>query len=263
MKNYSHKIVIILLLITTQSCQEKNSLFLEDFYPTNHEGYVEFEGKIYHKWVHGGNWTKEYSLVEGADAATFSTIEHDLKIDLGKDKNNVYADAYLIDNSDPKSFVQVKDYFWKDKNNVYLLQYGFENVILPGADPSTFEVFENYDWSRDAKHVYFKFDTVNIKNPIEFIAIDKDWGKDKNYYYHNQDRIDSLDYSTAEIVSGYYIKDKYHVFFGNVIVEGANPKTFEAEGMGSFGHDDKNMFDWGKNDGPITEEYRKIYMEND
>jgi hypothetical protein len=41
----------------------------------------------------------------------------------------------------------------------------------------------------------------------------------------------------------------------------ANPKTFKADGVGSFGHDDKFMFDWEKNKGPITEQYRQTYID--
>ena len=47
----------------------------------------------------------------------------------------------------------------------------------------------------------------------------------------------------------------------NEQVSGANLRTFKADGIGWFGHDDKNMFDWAENKGPITEKYRKTYIE--
>jgi len=98
-------------------------------------------------------------------------------------------------------------------------------------------------------------------NPKEFSAINEEWGKDNHFYYWNNLRVDSLDYESAEIVSDYYILDSQHVYFKNVIVNGANPKTFKADGVGWFGHDDKNMYDWAENKGPITEKYRQTYID--
>lgn len=93
------------------------------------------------------------------------------------------------------------------------------------------------------------------------MAIDKDWGKDNRFYYYHNLRLDSLDYMTAKIISPYYIKDKSRVFFQDTLVNDANPKTFKVDGVGSFGHDDKYMFDWAKNEGPITEQYKKTYID--
>lgn len=228
-----------------------------------HRGYQEKDGKIYHLWVHGGNWSKEYSLVEEADPSTFTTIKHDLKIDLGKDSKNVYVDATVLANADPTSFEQVKGYFWKDKNIAYLLQYGKQRQLIEGADPSTFEVIGDFDWSKDKKNVYSKFYKLPESTPSEFIVLSENWGKDNHFFYHNSNRLDSLDYGTAEIISEYYIKDKSNVYFENVIVPGANPLTFVADGVGSFGHDDKNMYSWTKNKGPITDDYKKTYIDKE
>lgn len=228
-----------------------------------HSGYEEKDGKIYHKWIHGGNWTKEYTLVEEADASTFVTIEHNLNIDLGKDKNHVFFDGTIIEGADPSTFKQVKEYYWKDKDNVFLLQFGNQRQIIPNAEPNSFQVINNSFWSKDKNNVFYKFDKLNGVQSSRFAAIDEEWGKDGNYYYHNNLRLDSLDYNSAEIVSDYYIKDKNHVFFQNKLVKGANPSTFVADGVGFFGHDDKNMFDREKNEGPITDQYKKRYIEKE
>ncbi len=189
-----------------------------------------------------GNWTKEYSLMDKADAETFVTIRHDLNIELGKDK----------------------DY-------VFLLQFGGTNCIINGAEPESFYVFNGYLWSKDINHVFYMFDLLDTVKANEFEAINENWGKSKSSYYYHHLRIDSLDYETAEIVNTYfmneegkhsdYIKDNNHVFFQNRLVKDANPKTFIADGVVSFGHDDKYMFDWEENEGSITEKYRKIYID--
>ena len=236
-----------------------------------HSGYEEKDGQVYHKWIHGGNWTKEYSLMEKADAETFRTIKHDLNIDLGKDKNYVFKDASILENADPNSFEQVAEYYWKDKNYVFLLQFGETNCIIKNAEPKSFKIISEYLWSRDNEHVFYKFDLLDNVKAKDFQAINEDWGKTKLHYYYHNLRIDSLDYETAEIVNTYfmdespkqsnYIKDKDNVFFQNLLVKDANPKTFVADGVGTFGHDDKYMFDWEKNEGIITEQYRKTYID--
>ena len=215
-------------------------------------GYEIKDGKVYYKWIHGGNMSKETTLVEDADAETFEVIKNDvdLFLELAKLK------------ADPATFEQIKKYYWRDKDSVYMLRYydGLDNNVVKGADPKTFQVIKD-NWGRDKKGVYHIYDQLKNVDPKKFVAIDEDWGKDDKYYYHNKERIDSLDYKTAEIVSSYYIKDQYRVFCRNKIAKGANPKTFEAVGIGAYGHDDKYIFEFEKNKGPITEEYKKIYMD--
>lgn len=226
-----------------------------------HSGYEEKNGKIYYKWIHGGNWTSENTLLKNADAETFKSIDNNINVHLGKDKNHVYKDASILEHADPNTFEQVKEYYWKDKNNVYLLQFGGTDCKIKHANPKTFKVIKNYHWTIDSNNVYYQFDQLIKVNPKKFIAIDDDWGKDDSYYYYHNLRVDSLDYKTAEIVSPYYIKDQYRVFFRDTIVKDANPKTFKADGVGSFGHDDKYMFNWEKNEGTITEQYKKTYIK--
>lgn len=227
-----------------------------------HSGYEEKDGKIYLKWIHGGNWTKEYSLVKDADAKTFQTIKHNTNLNLGKDKNNVFKDTKILEKADPMTFEQVFEYYWKDKNNVYLLQFGGNDCIIKHADPKTFEFLKNELWSKDKNHIYFKFEKLENVNPNDFIVINKDWGKDNNFYYYNNLKLDSLDFQSAVIVSASYIKDKNNVYYQNKLVNGANTKSFKADGVGSFGHDDVNMFEWDKNKGKITEQYRRTYINN-
>ncbi len=239
--------ILLALTITLTSC---------------HSGYEEKNGKIYYKWINGGSWKRENTLVD-ADAKTFETIKTDLNIHLGKDKEHVFKDASILEHADPNTFEQVKEYYWQDKNNVYLLQFGGTDCKIENADPKTFKVIKDYLWAQDKSNVYYRFDKLQDVNPVKFVAIDEEWGKDDKYYYFNNLRVDSLDYQTAEIVSPYYIKDKNSVFFREKVVKDANPKTFKTNGIGSAGYDDKYMFSGVTNEGLITEEYRKKYIDNE
>lgn len=249
MKNLLKYIFIPLtLLVTITSCNS---------------GYEKKDGKIYYNWIHGGNWTRENTLVKNADAETFEAVDNNINFHLGKDKKYVFKDASILEYGDPITFEQVKEYYWKDKSNVYLLQFGGTDCRIKDADPKTFKVIKDYHWTLDKNNVFYQFDKLLNVNPNKFVAIDEEWGKDDRFYFYHHLRIDSLDYKTAEIVSPYYIKDQYSVFFHDTIVKDANPKTFKADGVGSFGHDDKFMFNWEKNEGPITQEYKNTYIDNE
>ncbi len=93
-KNYKYLILLIVFVLLT-NCRSD---------------YEEKNGKIYFNWIHGGNFTKEETLVKDADAESFETIKHNVKLKLGKDKNYVFYKAQKIKGTDPKTFVQVKDY---------------------------------------------------------------------------------------------------------------------------------------------------------
>jgi len=244
-KSIHSSITLILLTLFLTGCQS---------------GYEEEQGKIYYKWIHGGNWTTKKTLLKDADAASFTTIKNDLNIHLGKDSNHVFKDAFLLEHVDPDTFKQVDGYYWKDKNGVYLLQFCSTDCRIKLSDPETFTVFKGYNWAKDKNNIYFELKKLREANAESFVVIDNDWGKDNEFYYYHELRLDSLHYDSAEVVSAYYIKDKKNVFFRNKLVKGANPKTFTADGVGSFGHDDKNMFDWEKNKGPITKQYRRTYL---
>ena len=236
-------------------------LFLFAFLLTScTSGYEAEQGKVYYKWIHGGFWTMEKTLMKEADASSFTTIQNNLNIHLGKDRNHVFKDASSLEHADPNTFRQISGYYWKDKNYVYLLQFCATDCRIKSSDPESFTVFKASNWSKDKNNVYFELNKLTEANAESFVVIDVDWGKDDQYYYYHDLRLDSLDYDSAEIVSPYYIKDKNNVFFRNKLVKGADPKTFTADGIGSFGHDDKNMFDWDKNKGPITKQYKRTYL---
>lgn len=243
------------LLLTT--------IVLSFFLSSCHSGYTEKDGKIYYKWIHGGRWTREYSLVEGADPETFSTINQSTNSYLGKDKNHVFIGASILAGADPATFEQIHDYYWKDKQFVFLLQFGGDSCVIPEADPATFEVLGNDNWARDKQDVYFKFDKLPNCNASKFTVVNQDFGKDDKRYFYNHKPVNLLDYQTARVLSTYYIADKHHVFCQDSLIPEADVKTFVVEpiGDGSFGHDKTNMFRWYTNDGPITKEYREMYMK--
>ena len=66
-------------------------------------GYEKKDGKVYYKWIHGGQMSKEITLVEDADAETFEVIKNDVDLDLGRDKNYVFLELAKL-KVDPATF---------------------------------------------------------------------------------------------------------------------------------------------------------------
>lgn len=227
---------------------------------TSCSGYTKKDGKVYLRSSNEARIGVRYLEVENADYSSFEVINHNTNLDLAKDKNHVFVGISILADADPSTFKQIKKYYWKDKKHVYLLQFGVNDSKIKQADVRTFDVIENL-WAKDKNHVYHKFEKLDGVAPNEFEVIDKDWGKDNSFFYWHELRIDSLDYTSAKILSPYYIKDRNNVYYRNQLVEGANPSAFVPDGIGWFGHDDKNMYDREKNKGPITEQYRKTYLQ--
>ncbi|MEL1241341.1 DKNYY domain-containing protein [Flavobacterium flavipallidum] len=237
--------IYILIIVLLSSCKD----------------YTKKDGKVYLRYLNAARFGLQYAEIKKADYESFEVIEHNLNINLAKDKNHVFVSTNIINNADPKTFKQIKKYYWKDKNHVFLLQFRAVDSEIKSADPKTFIVIDDLLWAKDKNYVYYTYEKLHNVIPKNFVAIDKDWGKDNKFYYYHNLKIDSLDYNSAKIVSSYYIKDNKNVLFKNKIVKDANPKTFKADGIGWFGHDDKYMFDWENNKGPITEEYSKTYIK--
>lgn len=238
-------IVALVLLMLFTSCQNK---------------YEEKDGQIYYIWVNGGTMAKENTLVKNADAASFETIKTGTKFSLGKDKKHVFFNAYVLENADPSTFINIQTSYFKDKNNVFVLQGTNVDARIIDADPKTFKILKEFSWTRDKNHVFYgrhKLEDINLQT---FEVIDENWAKDGRHYFFNETKIDSLDYGTAEIVGANYIKDKKNVFYQNKLMKDANPATFKA-GNYSSGYDETYRYSFEKVVGLITEEYKNAHKD--
>lgn len=103
-------------------------------------GYEVKDGKVYYKWIRGGNMSKETTLVEDADAEIFEVIKNDVDLDLGRDKNYVFLELAKL-KAYPATFEQIEGCYWWDKDNVYMFQYGSpDNNAVKETYPKTFGV---------------------------------------------------------------------------------------------------------------------------
>ena len=101
-----------------------------------------------------------------ADTATFEALVENYSSGgsiLFRDKNNVYfyftpsSKAEIVSGVDPKTFVHIKDVYYKDKNSVYYLDWNKDTNALTkitSASPGSFQSL-NYWYPKDNQRVCF------------------------------------------------------------------------------------------------------------
>ena len=93
----------------------------------------------------------------GIDTGGFNWIETSHYM---RDKNRIYYDDHAIRNSDPKTFVLMKDLHAKDKNSIY-----YAGWKVGWADHKTYTPLR-WSFARDRNHFYFAgISLQKIKNP--------------------------------------------------------------------------------------------------
>lgn len=155
---------------------------------------------------------------------------------------------------DIKTFEVIKDHWAKDKNFII-----YEGKARPEIDIHSFHLDKN-DLPKDNKFVYTTSWEGNTKkllvwegaNPVTFETLPlRDgykpdlWGKDdKNYFYMLH--VITCDYNSFEIFDATYARDKDSVYYGSVIIDGADSKTFHYDRETRTYRDKNNMYSQGK-----------------
>jgi len=247
--------------MTTKNILRITTYFISTTILCSCSGYTKKDGKVYLRSSSEAHFGVKYSELDSTDYESFEVIDNDINSDLAKDKYHVFHGTYILKGADPNTFKQVRNYFWKDKNYIFLVRYGKSDCQINQADPTSFKALDNNLWASDRNNIYYGFDKLNNVNLKSFVPIDEDWGKDnKNCFWHN-DMLDSIDINSIKVLSHDYIKDNRKVYYHDKIVINCDPNSFIPDGVGSFGHDKKFMYEGDSNTGAITEKYRKIYLK--
>ena len=116
----------------------------------------------------------------------------------------------------------------------------YKGELIEGADPETFEVLNEYSFSKDKEHIWYQqFDDIgqNIMlvhlesaDPQTFKVLSPWYAKDQYNVYSSLDYSASLifeaDPQTFVTINEYYGKDKNEVYFYGSKIAGANSETF-------------------------------------
>lgn len=188
--------------------------FVKPFFirPINQECpyYKDFLGRVFYRssyypsslFIIGPIQKKEqyyWHKVKGINYNNFSIVkipsdDERLETCIASDGTNLIYRNYVFANADVESFHELNPSFYIDRNHVY---YSNGNVI-PGADPSTFELLTTDD-------------CINTLPP---------YSTDSRRVYYANRVIPGVDRSTFELIcyeGGVKGKDKNHTYFGDQI----------------------------------------------
>jgi hypothetical protein len=119
--------------------------------------------------------------IEGADPATFEFIPMFNGYSICRDKKTVYWQHKPLEGTDGQTFVKVTGLYFKDKNHAWALMLGREVTwsMIPEADAATFLGLKKA-YAKDKKHVYYENRIVEGADPTTFEETENNGGKDKN-----------------------------------------------------------------------------------
>lgn len=123
-----------------------------------------------------------------------------------RDRRRAYYHGQAIEGADSGSFRVLNPSFAADKARIYFLG----QAILPGAEASSFELFETDDYGRDATRIY------GLPNAL----------------FESAHEIVGADRATFTPLSRTYAKDAHHVYnaerHGAVVIANADAASFEV-----------------------------------
>lgn len=173
--------------------------------------YVKNNDRVYFKPAGEKKEDFVFSVVEGADPVSFEVATGGMFT--GKDVAHTYVQDVTVD---LESFEETESYAYaKDQYRVYSsFGLGTEwNQILEGADPENFHMISGV-YATDGKNVY------GFCYAYEWMCISD---------------IENADPKTFEPIDEVFSKDQTYVYWLGQKIEGADPATFSADGIGSGG----------------------------
>jgi len=139
------------------------------------------------------------------------------------------------------SFVVLNDVFAKSDSGAYYKRYG-----IPDADLETFTGLDKHyakdkatvyycDEEREGQNYYLTKHSVIIKvrgaRPASFAILGEGYegyAKDDKRAYFKGTGFDVKDVASLSVIDGRFLKDRFHVYFDQAVVKGADPATFRA-----------------------------------
>ena len=139
-----------------------------------------------------------------------------------------------------------RDVVYKYRQSIAGIPVGWTRIKL-GADPKSFVVLGKY-YAKDRDNCYYVANKFNA-DAETLVFVEGDYCKDKNSIYFKGIKVTNADFAT--FTSGKdFMRDKTHLFRDRftdkekgilMVVEGANPDTFEKLGN-SWSKDDSHYF---------------------
>lgn len=196
-------------------------------------------------------YTYDYNLrpLKFVDVKTYESLANEYECRWSRDKNNYYRDEEKV-NVDRESFVLINRYFSKDKHKTYV---DFSERFFPIFNDSKNISKITSEYIKKNNNIYFvsKDGVIHIKkNKFKKIKNIRILNKDiicinttvlvdgKKFKYS---KVDAKSFKIFGRNTGRFSKDTNHVFYDQLIIKKADPKTFKILDY-DYGKDSKNVF---------------------
>jgi hypothetical protein len=151
----------------------------------------------------GDAWTFRGSVIEGADAATFTPLSDHY----AKDRRRVYyADTYR----DGKEYFSVAHVRIK---------------VIEGADAASFRYIDR-GYARDATHVYDEGERRAVGHAASFALLDYAFARDKVAAYCHVTPIAGSDAASFVVLDSHYAKDRARVYWCGMESDGGARRPY-------------------------------------
>lgn len=208
----------------------------------SNEGYRVEDGKVFwHLWTFSFG-PLDYELKD-VDVESF----RDMKDHYARDKQYAWHEQHRLEGADGSRFRNLKHGYACDDKLVYC-----RGKLVYGADAQTFRIHSER-YCEDSRDCYWNGHPLYVADRQSFGLVggdndDTEWGRDSKFVYFLRATSDSVasrspkrmpiaDYDTfgpvpqkadvkGDVLSGWYARDKYRVYYCDTIVPGADPATF-------------------------------------
>lgn len=237
--------------------------------------YARDETKIFYKG----------KLVKDANAPTFIIY----KEYFGRDLNNIYAQDQNINDKEIRRlkssnwFVSSKDVFYKNiliemkPDNLELIEDGngfyakdnesvyFKDVRMEGADPETFKIMHGLYASDKNGFYHEKYGKIEENKDSYLIIMDSYTKSSEHVFNYKGEVMSQYDANSfKEYRQKFYTKDNNGVYYKDVLIEGADPTTFQAVALDKA-KDINNIYEGmkviGKNEEGMDPVSNVMYVE--
>lgn len=195
--------------------------------------------KIKNSDVEHISWNAGYGKVvkkvQGADPETFK----ELLPYYGKDQDSVFWKALLVEGADAGSFIAINNYYGVDAYHGIIT-----DRVIPKSEGASFESLGN-NWSRDASNYFYMGKALEVCDYKTFKIIEgllSHRAQDSECLYYQSKRVPVKDPKSLMVLPANYAKDNSHVYWGNLILDNADPVTFEVRESKYFARDKNQCF---------------------
>ena len=145
--------------------------------------------------------------VARADPGSFELFKPEVGIT--RDRRFVFFNHVVVPGADPTTFEQVNGYTFKDKTGVYT-----EGKKIDGAQAASIRATEFGSYLIDSAAVFRHGKPLPNRDPATFVELQPQWSKDRSAVYYNDEAVPQIDSASFKATSLNRGEDRNHRYEG-------------------------------------------------